>query len=73
MVRRFLISAQAVARARGLRFARLWIVASRGIRPDALALAQSAGAYTSGLRQVERLERWLAASFEETLPEEPVS
>ena len=73
MVRRFLISAQAVARARGLRFARLWIVASRGIRPDALSLAQSAGAYSSGLRQVERLERWLAASFEETLPEEPVS
>lgn len=49
MVERVLRSAQVVARARGLTFARLWIVAPCGIR------------------QLERLERLGAESFDAAL------
>jgi hypothetical protein len=60
MVERFVRSARAIERARGVRFARLWIVAPRGVRPDAAARIRDAGAFASGLRQLERLERSLA-------------
>lgn len=63
MVERFLRSAQVVALAHRLRFAHLWIVAPRGIRPDAAELARERGVLASGLRQLERLERLGADSF----------
>jgi hypothetical protein len=40
-----------------VRFARLWIVAPRGVRPDAAQLVRESGLLASGLRQIERLER----------------
>lgn len=67
MVERFLKSARVVAAARNLSFAHLWMVAPRGIRPDALELARSRGVLTSGLRQLERLEGLLADSFTTSL------
>jgi hypothetical protein len=70
MVERFLRSAQVVATAHDLRFARRWIVAPRGIRPDALGLARKQAVFTSGLRQLERLERLGAESFEAALADE---
>lgn len=57
MIERFLRSARAVERARGNSFARLWIVAPRGIRPDANALAEQHGLLRSGRRQLEALGR----------------
>lgn len=70
MVERFLRSAEVVARAHSLRFTRLWIVAPRGIRPDAAGLARERGVLMSGLRQLERLERLAAASFDAALARE---
>lgn len=67
MVERFLRSAQVVARVHPLPFARLWIVAPRGIRPDALALAREHGILTTGRRQLERLERSVAGAFDAAL------
>jgi hypothetical protein len=67
MVERFLRSADVVARAHVLRFAHRWIVAPRGIRPDAAELAREHGVLTSGLRQLDRLDRLVAASFEAAL------
>ncbi len=67
MVDRFLKNAQAVAAAHNMSFARLWLVAPRGIRPDALELARNQGVLTSGLRQLERLEACLADSFTTSL------
>jgi len=67
MVERFLRAAEVVAQARSLRFARLWIVAPRGVRADAAELAREHGVLTSGLRQLERLERLAAASFDAAL------
>jgi hypothetical protein len=67
MVERFLRSTQVVARAHQIAFARLWIVAPRGIRPDALALAREHGVLHSGRRQLERLERLVAGSFDAAL------
>jgi hypothetical protein len=64
MIERFQRSAQVVAPEHQLAFARRWIVAPRGIRPDALALAREHGVITSGRRQMERLERLVAGSFE---------
>ncbi len=60
MVDRFVRSARAVKRARGVRFARLWIAAPRGVRPDAAARIRETGLLASGLRQLERLGRLLA-------------
>lgn len=60
MVARFIASVDGVSRARSQPFAHLWMVAPRGIRPDALELARSQGILTSGLRQLEQLERLLA-------------
>lgn len=57
MIERFLRSTHAVERANGIRFARLWIVAPRGIRPDANALADQHGILRSGRRQLEALGR----------------
>jgi AAA+ ATPase superfamily predicted ATPase len=59
MLERFLANARAVAAAHQLTIARHWIVATRGIRADAAALARSNGVLTSGLRQLEQLERVL--------------
>lgn len=70
MVDRFLRSAQAVSRARGLAFAQLWIVAPRGIRSDAVALARQHGVLASGMRQLERLERLTSASFEAAMADQ---
>jgi hypothetical protein len=55
MVERFLHSARAIERARGIHFGRLWIVAPRGIRPDANDLAKAEGILRSGRRQLETL------------------
>lgn len=63
MVERFLTNARGIAAAHHLRFANLWIVAPKGIRADALELARSHGMSTSGLRQLEQLERLLAQPF----------
>jgi AAA+ ATPase superfamily predicted ATPase len=63
MVRRFVESARAVATERGLRFAHLWMVAPRGIRPEGLALARREGVLTSGMRDLVRLERMVASEF----------
>ena len=59
MVERFLESARAIERARGIHFARLWIVAPRGIRPDANRAAADEGILRSGRRQLEALARRL--------------
>jgi hypothetical protein len=67
MVARFLGSAQVVAQAHQLVFARRWIVAHPGHRPDALALAREHGVLTSARRQMERLERLVAGSFDAAL------
>lgn len=72
MVERFQVSTRAVEAARGLRFARLWIVAPRGLRPDAQQRAREAGVLISGLRQLERLDRLLAASFDLVPPGDAV-
>jgi hypothetical protein len=68
MVERFLRSVRAVERARGVRFAHLWIVAPRGIRPDASALATQHGVLRSGRRQLEALGRVLREPFAGTNP-----
>lgn len=60
-VERFLLNARILERAYGFEFARLWIVASKGVRSDAQPLIQAEGILSSGLRQIEQLER-LAAS-----------
>jgi AAA+ ATPase superfamily predicted ATPase len=67
MVERFVASARAIALARGLRPSRLWIVAPRGIRPDAQELARRENVLTSGMRQLQRLERSLGDAFESAL------
>jgi hypothetical protein len=59
MIERFLRSARAVERARGIAFTRLWVVAPRGIRPDANTLAGQHGLLRSGRRQLEALGRLL--------------
>ena len=61
MVRRFLTCAQVVAAERGYRFERRWIVAPRGVRADAQALALAEGVLASGMRDLARLERLVAA------------
>lgn len=61
MVERFLRSVEAVERAHGMTFARRWVVASRGIRREALPLLQQSGTLASGIRQIERLERICAS------------
>jgi hypothetical protein len=50
MIERFLRSAHAAERAQGIPFSRLWIVAPRGIRPDANALADQHGIALGGAR-----------------------
>ena len=60
MVRRFVESARIVATVSGHPFRQRWIVASRGVRPDAHILARSEGILTSGMRDVVRLEELLA-------------
>lgn len=67
MVEWFLRSADVVARVYALRFAQLWIVAPRDIRPDAAELAREHGVLTSGLRQLERLDRIVRASLDAIL------
>lgn len=57
MVGRFVRSVWAVERARAIHFSRLWIVASRGIRPDATAWADEVAILRSGRRQLEALVR----------------
>ena len=64
MVERFLRSARAIERGRDLHFNQLWIVAPRGIRPDANALAMEHGVLRSGRRQLEALGRILHKSFD---------
>lgn len=59
MVERFLQSTRAIERARGIHFTRLWIVAPRGIRPDANELASDRDILRSGRRQLEALARLL--------------
>jgi hypothetical protein len=68
MVERFLQSVRAIERARGIRFAHLWIVAPRGIRPDASALATQYTMFRSGRRQLEALGRALREPFSGTNP-----
>jgi hypothetical protein len=63
MVDRFLTSARAISAAHNITFARLWMVAPRGVRPDALELARRGGVAVSGLRQLDRLEQVLATSM----------
>lgn len=65
MERRFIKSARVVAADRGLAPAQRWIVAPRGIRPDALALAHSEGLLTSGMRDLLGLERIVAGVIDE--------
>jgi hypothetical protein len=65
MVERFLQSARAIERARGVHFARLWIVAPRGIRPDANQVATEEGILRSGRRQLETLARSLNGPLNE--------
>jgi hypothetical protein len=65
MVERFIRSVRAVERGRHIRFARLWIVAPRGIRPDASALGTQYGVLRSGRRQLETLGRELREPFAE--------
>jgi hypothetical protein len=55
MVERFVASAGAVERATGTAFARRWIVAPRGIRADANALAARHGLLRSGRKQLEKI------------------
>lgn len=64
MVERFLRAARAVEAARGERFLRLWVVASRGARPDAQQLIQEAGLLSSGLRQLDHLERLVGGTHD---------
>ncbi|MBI4492840.1 MAG: AAA family ATPase [Chloroflexi bacterium] len=64
MVERFLKSVRAIERARGVHFTHLWIVAPRGIRPDASALATEHGLLRSGRRQLEALGRLLDEPFD---------
>jgi hypothetical protein len=59
MVERFLQSTRAIERARRIHFTRLWIVAPRGIRPDANELAIANSILRSGRRQLEALARLL--------------
>lgn len=61
MIRRFLECAHVVEAERGYRFDQRWIVASRGLRPDAQALAHAEGVLASGMRDLARLERLVAA------------
>jgi hypothetical protein len=68
MVERFLASARAIEKARGIHFARLWIVATRGIRPDANELATAEGILRSGRRQLEALARSLNEPQNEANP-----
>lgn len=65
MVERFLQSTRAIERARGIHFTRLWIVAPRGIRPDANELATAEGILRSGRRQLEALARNLSEPLDE--------
>ena len=67
MVERFLRSADVVAWATSLRFAHLWIVAPRRIRPDAADLARGRDVLTSDLRLLERLDRLFADTFDVAL------
>ncbi len=60
MVRRFIKNAEGIAKAQGQEFARLWIVAPRGIRPDAAELAREARILFSGMRQLDKLEAAVA-------------
>lgn len=62
MVRRFLECADVLEAERGYRFERRWIVAPRGVRPDAQALVRAEGILASGMRDLTRLERLVAAS-----------
>lgn len=57
MVNRFVQTARAVEKAKGIVFHRLWIVSNRGIRGDAASLARAEGILMSGSRQIEQLER----------------
>ncbi|HZT08908.1 MAG TPA: hypothetical protein VFC51_17930 [Chloroflexota bacterium] len=65
MVRRFIESARVVGAERGLSFGHRWIVAPRGIRPDALVVARSEGLLTSGMRDLLALERIVAGALDE--------
>lgn len=67
MVERFLENVRGVAANEGLTFAQRWIVAPRGIRPDAEALARREGLLVSGLRQLRHLERLGQRVFEAAL------
>jgi hypothetical protein len=67
MVERFLRSADAGDRVHSLKFTHLWIVAPRGVRPDAAELARERGVLTAGLHQLDRLDRLAAGSFEAAL------
>jgi hypothetical protein len=60
MVDRFLRSAGVIEQVHSVKFARRWIVATRGIRKDALIRIRTADALASGLRQLERIERAVA-------------
>jgi hypothetical protein len=55
MVEWFIASANAVECATGTTFARRWIVAPRGIRADANALAARHGLLRSGRKQLEKI------------------
>ena len=57
MIERFLRSAHAVEQSQGTPFTHLWIVAPRGIRPDANGLADQHSMLRSGRRQLEALGR----------------
>jgi AAA+ ATPase superfamily predicted ATPase len=63
MVERFLTNVRGIAAAHHLKVSQLWIVAPKGIRADALELARSHGILTSGLRQLEQIERVLAQTI----------
>lgn len=62
-VERFLVNARALEKAYNIKFAHLWIVANRGVRSDAIPLIRAGGILTSGLRQIERLERLSAVGW----------
>lgn len=65
MVQRFVDSTRVAATARGMPFAQRWIVAPRGVRPDAGALARAEGLFTSGMRDLLALERVVAGVVSE--------
>ena len=67
MVERLLENVRAIEKAEGLVFSRLWIVANRGIRADAIPLIKAEGILTSRNREIEKLEHLAASGWKTEL------